>query len=83
MFNPLKGLGSYFGGMLSETSAASCTRFCIVVVIITIMVNFTFVNVYSMIAGDGPAAMDIQEIVALFGMVGAKLGSKKLESKTS
>ena len=49
-------------------------------VFITIMVNFTFSNVYSMIDTGKPISFEIQEIIALFGMVGAKLGQKKMES---
>jgi len=81
MYNPLKGFGSYLKSMLSEGGASSCTRFCVVMVITTIMVNFTFVNIYSMLNGTGPATMNIQEIIALFGMVGAKLGAKVQEKK--
>lgn len=72
---------NWFKEMLSTSDASSCTRFCVVMVFSTIMFNWTFLNIYSMIDTGQPVTMNIQEIIALFGMVGAKLGQKKLENK--
>ena len=70
-----------FKEMLSEGTAASCTRFCVIMVFVTIMLNFTFSNVFSIIVTGKPVSFNIQELVALFGIVGMKLGQKKLEQK--
>ena len=77
----MKKVKNWLSQMLSEGSASSCTRFCVIMVFTTLMLNFTFSNVYSMIAGKGPITFNIQELIALFGIVGMKLGQKKMESK--
>lgn len=70
-----------FKEMLSESSASSCMRFCVVVVVVTIMFNFTFLNIFSIIADGTPVAMDVQDIISLMGVLGLKLGQKKMEKK--
>ena len=66
--------------MLSEGNTSSCMRFCVVVVISTIMANFTFMNIYSIISTGAAVPMEIQDIISMLGVLGLKVGQKKLEN---
>lgn len=72
---------TWFKEMLSQSDASSCMRFCVVVVVLTIMANFTFLNVVGFLREGTVVNMSVQEIASLLGVLGLKLGQKKLENK--
>lgn len=71
----------WFMEMMSSSNAASCTRFCVVAVLGTILANYTFTNVVMVARGTGVASIEITELVALLGLVALKVGQKKLEAR--
>ncbi|GAG00034.1 unnamed protein product [marine sediment metagenome] len=70
---------SWFKEMLSSSNATSCMRFCVVVVVLTIMFNYTILNIIGFFCSGTSANLSIQEIIALLGMLGMKLGQKAVE----
>lgn len=70
----------WFKTMLSTDNAASCTRFCVVAVLATILINYTFTNIVVVWRGTGIASMDLPEVVSLLGVIALKVGQKKLEA---
>jgi len=67
--------------MLSQSTAASCMRFCVVAVIMTVLFNYAFSNVFLLISKSQTASLDIQDIIALLGVLTMKLGQKRMEKK--
>ena len=70
-----------FKEMLSESDASSCMRFCVVTVVLVIMGNYTFLNIAAVFKEGLQVAIQTQDIIALLGVLGLKLGQKKLENK--
>ena len=70
-----------FKNMLSESTAASCMRFCVTAVITSVLFNYIFSNVYLLITKSETASLDIQDIIALLGVLTMKLGQKRMENK--
>ena len=70
-----------FKDMLSQGTAASCMRFCVVAVILTVLFNYAFSNVFLLITKAQTASLDIQDIIALLGVLTMKLGQKQMEKK--
>ena len=66
--------------MLSEASAVSCMRFCVVLIVGTTMLNWTIGTVAVLFELAEEASINISEIVALLGTLGMKMGQKKLEN---
>lgn len=78
----IKGAKNWFMEMLSTSDASSCMRFCVVVVVLTIMGNYTLGTIGVMAGWIQDAGINAQEIISLLGVLGLKLGQKKLESKS-
>ena len=70
-----------FKNMLSESTAASCMRFCVTAVITSVLFNYIFANIYLLISKGETASLDIQDIIALLGVLTMKLGQKQMEKK--
>ena len=70
-----------FKSMLSESTASSTMRFCVMVVIIAVVSNYLFTNVWLVVTKAQTVALDIQDIIALLGVLGMKLGQKQMEKK--
>lgn len=70
---------NWFLEMLSTSNASSCMRFCVVVVVLTIMFNYTFLNIIHAFSDGSIINMSVTDIVSLMGVLGLKLGQKKIE----
>ena len=70
---------NWFKNMLSTSDVTSCMRFCVVMVVLTIMFNYTFLNVVGFLTKGSTVDMSVQDIIALLGMLVMKLGQKKME----
>ena len=75
-----KSIWDLIKDMLSESNTSSCMRFCVVIVVVTMMVNYTFLNVYSMIDTGKFVSMSIKDVISLLSVLGLKLGQKKMEA---
>ena len=75
------GTKNWFMEMLSESNASSCMRFCVVAVVLTIMLNWTLGSIGVLAGWVDEAGINIQEIISLLGVLGLKLGQKKMENK--
>ena len=71
----------FFKEMFSQSTAASCMRFCVVAVILTVLFNYALSNVFLLLAEGKTASLDIQDIIALLGVLTMKLGQKRMEKK--
>jgi len=65
----------FFKNMFSEGSASSCMRFCVTLIVITYMFNWTWFNVFN----SQLASFEIKDLVGLLGVLGMKLGQKAIE----
>ena len=70
-----------FKEMLSESSASSCMRFCVVLIVITTLFNWTLGTVGVILGWVESAGVDVTEIVALLGALGIKGWQKKTEKE--
>ena len=68
---------NFFKNMFSESSASSCMRFCVTLVVITYMFNWTWYNVFN----SQLASFEIKDLIGLLGVLGLKLGQKAVERK--
>ena len=69
-------MGKFFKEMFSEGTASSCMRFCVTIVVITYMFNWTWFNVMN----HQLASFDLKDLIGLLGVLAMKLGQKKLEN---
>jgi len=67
---------NFFKEMFSEGTASSCMRFCVTIVVITYMFNWTWFNVMN----HQLASFDLKDLIGLLGVLAMKLGQKKLEN---
>ncbi len=73
----MKSLFKFFKDMISEGSESSCMRFCVVIIVITYMFNWTWFNVIN----SQLVSFEIKDLVGLLGVLALKVGQKKLEAK--
>jgi len=62
--------------MFSEGTASSCMRFCVTIVVITYMFNWTAFNLIN----HQLASFELKDLIGLLGVLAMKLGQKKLEN---
>lgn len=67
----------FFKNMFSEGSASSCMRFCVTLIVITYMFNWTWFNV----SHWQLTSFEIKDLIGLLGVLGMKLGQKAVERK--
>ena len=70
-----------FKDMLSESTASSTMRFCVMAVVMAVLFNYLFTNIWLVVSAGLTTSLDIQDIIALLGVLGMKLGQKKMEKK--
>ncbi|MBW2006319.1 MAG: hypothetical protein JRI72_17300 [Deltaproteobacteria bacterium] len=66
----------FFKEMFSEGTASSCMRFCVTIVVITYMFNWTAFNLIN----HQLASFELKDLIGLLGVLAMKLGQKKLEN---
>jgi len=69
---------NFFKDMFSEGSASSCMRFCVIIIVITYMFNWTWFNVWN----SQLASFEIKDLIGLLGVLGMKLGQKAVEKRS-
>lgn len=67
--------------MLSESNGTSCMRFCVTLVVCTLMINWTAGTVAVLMGTVDSAGINTTEVVTLIGVLAAKMGQKKIEVK--
>jgi len=72
---------NWFLEMLSTESNVSSMRFFTFIIVGTIMANYTFLNIYSMLNSGVATSMSVTDITSLVGVLGIKLGQKQIEKK--
>lgn len=65
------------GNMFSENSKVSCTRFCVTIIILTYMFNWT----YQCIDQSEFLALDVRNLIGLLGVLCIKMGQKVVEKR--
>lgn len=74
----LKRLLDGAGSIFSESSNVSCTRFCVVVIVLTFMFNWT----YQCIEQSKFLPLDLNNLIGLLGVLCIKIGQKVVEKRT-
>ena len=67
--------------ILGETSAASCVRFCVLLVVVTICFNYTIGTFAAIIGWADSAGISGTELGTLATALTAKLGQKEIERR--
>ena len=67
---------NFFKMMFSEGTASSCMRFCVTIIVITYMFNWTWFNVWN----SQLASFEIKDLIGLLGALSLKLGQKVVEN---
>lgn len=70
-----------FKEMLSESNASSCMRFCVVLIVVTTLLNWTMGTVGVLCGLVDSAGINMTEVVALISALGMKAGQKAIEKK--
>ena len=70
-----------FKEMLSESSSSSCMRFCVVLIVGTMCLNWILRSIGVLCNLIDTAVVSPTEIAAIIGALGIKMGQKKFEKK--
>ena len=65
----------FFKSMFSETPDVSCLRFISTLVIVTILLNWTYYNIVNGVL----APLDLNSLITILGLLIVKVAQKKME----
>lgn len=66
---------NFFKEMISEGTGSSCMRFCVLVIVLTYMFNWTYFNVMN----SQLTSFEIKDLIGLLGVLSLKVGQKLVE----